>query len=790
MHFIPLRVLVLAAGLTGLTLWQRELYKAEPILSWSSVLWTLTIWTAAVTLAVNTVGKELWPYVRFIWHCFIQPVKGADQRARLDQFYEGQAHVYDATRNRLLRGRNTMLNLCAGHLRTMQQTAPKQRLVWVDIGGGTGHNIELMDKHFPISSFDAVYLVDLCEPLLRVARERFAKKGWKNVHVLCQDASEFSLPEWAGSDPKGSVSFVTISYALSMIPNFYTLLDRVDHVLSPAHGLVGVVDFYTSGRQPSLHERAIGGASRECGWLSRWFWQIWFDFDHVSLSPHRRDYLEYKFGTVKAYNGRNRFVLPFIVRIPYYIWLGRSRSCDVSRFCHAFEVEGGNMIGNCSPVPFTAVSASPAEEKEIPALEIGEPVMDPEVGGRTVGQATIVNITPPLSSFHYGIGKPWRLPYYEQPIHKEFRTFIYSFTWEDPMEDMKYLELSKDDSMLVITSAGDNALHYAIAAQPKRIHCVDMNPCQGHLLELKLAALSALSHDDFFQLFGAGRHPSFRALLDARLAPLLSSTAYQFWRINERAFDSGFYLQGYAGWALRLAQLVFTLAGVRADAEALCSAGSVAEQERIWRERLRPVLLSAPVVAVLRSPVFCWNALGVPLNQRRMLMEEGSVYEFVRDTFDPLPGTWSFRDDAYFYPLALTGHYTRTSCPAYLTPSGYETLRANKGEAMDAFRLHTDSIINVLRGLTDSSLTRAVIMDHLDWFAPGSKDVDEEVAEFHRVLSSGGFVLWRSAARKPWYAEVFERQGFVVTPISVRKGPEVALDRVNMYASFYRAVKV
>lgn len=37
---------------------------------------------------------------------------------------------------------------------------------------------------------------------------------------------------------------------------------------------------------------------KECGWLSRWFWQIWFDFDHVSLSPHRRDYLEYKFGTV------------------------------------------------------------------------------------------------------------------------------------------------------------------------------------------------------------------------------------------------------------------------------------------------------------------------------------------------------------------------------------------------------------------------------------------------------------------------------------------------------------
>ena len=34
---------------------------------------------------------------------------------------------------------------------------------------------------------------------------------------------------------------------------------------------------------------------------------------------------------------------------------------------------------------------------------------------------------------------------------------------------MKHLELTEDDSILVITSAGDNALHYAIEASPKRV---------------------------------------------------------------------------------------------------------------------------------------------------------------------------------------------------------------------------------------------------------------------------------------------------------------------------------
>lgn len=45
-------------------------------------------------------------------------------------------------------------------------------------------------------------------------------------------------------------------------------------------------------------------------------------------------------------------------------------------------------------------------------------------------------------------------------------------------------------------------------------------------------------------------------------------------------------------------------------------------------------------------------------------------------------------------------------------------------------------------------------MDHLDWFAPGSKELEEEVLELRRVLTGGGFVLLRSAARNPWYNEV------------------------------------
>jgi betaine lipid synthase len=152
-------------------------------------------------------------------------------------------------------------------------------------------------------------------------------------------------------------------------------------------------------------------------------------------------------------------------------------------------------------------------------------------------------------------------------------------------------------------------------------------------------------------MFGNGRIPNFRDILDSRIAPFISSTAYQFWRLHEDDFSSSFYLCGYSGWAIRLAQIIFSLAGVSKEVEAICHADSIVEQARIWREKIRPILLNPLVVALLKNPIFCWNALGVPLNQRRMLLSEGSVYEFIRDTLDPLASAYHFKTGAYFYLL-------------------------------------------------------------------------------------------------------------------------------------------
>lgn len=84
--------------------------------------------------------------------------------------------------------------------------------------------------------FSAVYLVDFSPSLCEVARKRFARLGWNNVKVVCEDARKFSLDDYEGDGlgapaptrapssyfsqarpEHGGAGLVTMSYSLSMI---------------------------------------------------------------------------------------------------------------------------------------------------------------------------------------------------------------------------------------------------------------------------------------------------------------------------------------------------------------------------------------------------------------------------------------------------------------------------------------------------------------------------------------------------------------------------------------------
>lgn len=77
-------------------------------------------------------------FVRFVYACFLKPHENdgsGTQQAALESFYKAQASVYDATRHRLLRGREDMLALVAAQL--VQKAAVgrshDEKRIWVDV---------------------------------------------------------------------------------------------------------------------------------------------------------------------------------------------------------------------------------------------------------------------------------------------------------------------------------------------------------------------------------------------------------------------------------------------------------------------------------------------------------------------------------------------------------------------------------------------------------------------------------------------------------------------------------
>ena len=165
-----------------------------------------------------------------------------------------------------------MLSLVAAQLRFQSQNNgfTKSKPIWVDVGGGTGWNIETMARFLDVSNyFSDIYLVDFSPSLCEVARKRFTRLRWSNVHVVCQDAKFFNTG-------KNKADLITMSYSLSMLPNFHVCIDHLASLLDPK-GIIGVVDFYVQSSVETSDRNYIGGSlQRHVNWIGRSFWRAWF----------------------------------------------------------------------------------------------------------------------------------------------------------------------------------------------------------------------------------------------------------------------------------------------------------------------------------------------------------------------------------------------------------------------------------------------------------------------------------------------------------------------------------
>lgn len=491
-----------------------------------------------------------------------------------------------------------------------------------------------------------------------------------------------------------------------------------------------------------------GSFNRHVNWLGRVFWRAWFDVDRVGLEAARRDFLEYRFGTVISASERNYL----LGGIPYYIFIGCQKDLQL-----APASQDGDAIEKLDAALTESPYLSPANHRREISKAVETSIS--EIRSKAY-ESAIVNLSSnlPLPSAFYQ-HHHWRICYDEYlSKHTQFNNeYIYAFTWEDPRIDHRLLKIGSDDVILAITSAGDNILDY-LQAGPRRIHAVDLNPNQNHLLELKVASFAALSYRDVWKIFGEGKHPGFRELLISQLSPYLSSQAFQYWLQHTSVFTShsgkGLYETGGSRYALKMVRYLFKVFGLTEEVKKLCNAETLNEQREIW-PRIRRVLLSRPLNwAIVGTEWFAWKAAGVPASQRNMILTDflerngltnglknssdisgQAIWEYVVNTLDPVVKDTLIGNDNYFYLLCLSGQYSRRwvtqqtfqppfislrryfgkliQCrchPNYLSPKAH--IKLSKPNAFDGLRIHTDEINEVIDRITPGTLTIAVVCRH------------------------------------------------------------------------------
>jgi S-adenosylmethionine-diacylglycerol 3-amino-3-carboxypropyl transferase len=371
---------------------------------------------------------------------------------------------------------------------------------------------------------------------------------------------------------------------------------------------------------------------------------------------------------------------------------------------------------------------------------------------------------------------------------------VYNTCWEDPRLDRVALELTPQDRLLVITSAGCNALDYLLCGVG-HVYAVDMNPRQNALLELKVAALRHLEYEDLFNMFGRGHLPAAEAIYASKLRQSLSSISRKYWDRWIRFFDhprKSFYYRGTSGaFAHMISNYVNKIARCRDEVLELLDAPNLAQQQAIYPKIKEKIWSRAVRFAMNRDSTL--SMLGVPRAQRRQIDEQypGGIVKFVEDSMDTVLSNIPIQDN-YFWRVYITGSYTPTCCPEYLKPHNHEKLRDG---ALDRLTIQTDSVEGFLRR-HNGQISRFVLLDHMDWLSDHYFPLLE--SEWQAILNRAApktRILWRSGGlRTDFLNNVTVRSNgqkkllpellSMNTDLAQRLHP---LDRVHTYGSFYIA---
>lgn len=323
----------------------------------------------------------------------------------------------------------------------------------------------------------------------------------------------------------------------------------------------------------------------------------------------------------------------------------------------------------------------------------------------------------------------------------------YSVQNEDYRSELAVIDrLEKRDELriLMIASAGENALSLLTRPEVAQIVAVDLNPAQIHLCELRRAAILALSRDEQLRFFGV--HPEYaragdemaRISLYTRVRDELPPDSLSFWdERRDRDIPFGVHHVG------RNDAIMHEIQGRLREAGLLPVRRPMpAEDLAKWQE----------VYETLFTPGYVMGAFGIPSEALAMKIVNMAGF-LAASHFRAL------REDEggenYFVTTCLYNRYAHEAgeagYPLYLQQEGQEALR--KAGALDLLHLAAGNMVEQMGVLAENfgGFDLISISNIADWMS--EEQFGNVVKLAKKCLTPGGAFLARMAAESEFLRE-------------------------------------
>lgn len=287
-----------------------------------------------------------------------------------------------------------------------------------------------------------------------------------------------------------------------------------------------------------------------------------------------------------------------------------------------------------------------------------------------------------------------------------FSRLSYSIGNEDWTTEQSALDLQPEDHVLCITASGDRPLNLLIR-ECKRMVCIDANPIQNFLLELKIAAMVNLEYHDYLAFLGAipGNH---RVKTFQKLIPHLKPATAAFWMEHVKMIRKGVLYQGEVE---RLTQVTSLLAGMirGKKIKRLFAMDNLEDQRKFVHEKWNSFFWRK-MFEVILNPVLSRLIIQDPglVNVGKTIEPGSYIYHRINTSLDR-----RLAKQNLLLSLILKGHVSQEAYSPYLKEKGVNAIKKH----LQSIEIHTADIVSFVESIKEPTFDAFSLSDVISYLS-------------------------------------------------------------------------